>query len=376
MKILFLSNASLANGFVVGSHQLAKSLINKGHSVNHISTPVSLIHFFKGKQGREKFFYALLENKKKTRFGFLDHIPITITPLGYSDVLDKINHWVVNRQIRKITGENIELIFIDQPLLYSSLDLFKNAAKIYRPTDLYTEMATGGRRFEAPEKKCIEKVSGVISTSIKVDQHISALTNKPRLTIKNGVDYDLFQQNEEINEAPIEKASGCVYIGSIDFRFDLELAKKLACRYPEFQFDYFGPILIDINSTDLPENMRFPGPIPYKQIPLTLRKYKVSIIPMNKHPANEGRSPMKLYEFLAAGLPVLSRRTQSISEEVSPGILLYENNADIYQKFEQLIEQSQHTDAEIFKSIAYDESWEKKAEQILKYCNTITSVSP
>jgi len=374
MKILFLSNASLANGFVVGSHQLAKTLLKKGHSVSHISTPVSLIHVLNGKYGRAKFFYALSNEKKKnTRFGFFDHIPITLTPLGYSKFFDKINFWLINRQIRKIAGENVDLVLIDQPMLHPSLALFENAKKFYRPTDLYTEMAEGGPRFEAPEKECIEKVAGVISTSAKIDQHISTLTNKPRLTVNNGVDYDLFRENEEASEVPTETASGCVYIGALDFRFDYELAKKLAHRFPDIQFDYFGPVVMDIDSAELPDNIRFPGSIPYEQIPAILRQYKISIIPLNTHPANEGRSPMKLYEFLAAGLPVLSRKTQAVSEEVQPGILLYENYHDVENKFKQLIEQSKSTDVEVFKNIAYNESWDKKAEQILTYCQSLNA---
>jgi hypothetical protein len=101
MNIVFLSHASLGAGFVVGSHQLAKSLLKKGHAVSHVSSPVSLLHVFWGKARRQKLFYALINNNKiNSDFGFVDYIPICLVPTGYSKILDVFNHWLINKQIQ------------------------------------------------------------------------------------------------------------------------------------------------------------------------------------------------------------------------------------------------------------------------------------
>ncbi len=365
MKIVFLSHASLGTGFVVGSHQLAKALITSGHTVFHISSPVSLVHIFLGKQRREKFFYAL-KNRSVTHpsFGFVDFIPVCLAPMGYAKWLDVINNWLIDRQITLHIGKDkADLVLIDQPQLYKSLDLFDDAAKVYRPTDLYSEM--GGSKFALPELKTIEKSQGFVATSSQVYVHIQTLTDKPGIIVTNGVDYDIFCMPS--NQLRQDK---CIYVGAIDFRFDLQTALILAENNPDVGFDYYGPVAIELNE-NLPDNIKFFGAIDYAEIPALLTNYKYSIIPMNDHKSNDGRSPMKLYEFLAAGIPVLSRKTISIHQEMQPGVLLYENDEDVQAKFLELKKMVVEYSADEFRLIASKQSWKEKAQTTLKFCNDL-----
>jgi teichuronic acid biosynthesis glycosyltransferase TuaH len=365
MKIVFLSHASLGAGFVVGSHQLAKALITSGNNVFHISSPVSLLHVFLGKQRREKFFYAL-KNRKHVHsvFGFIDFIPVCLAPMGYANWLDAINNRLINRQImRHIGKDKADLVLIDQPQLYKSLDLFDDVTKVYRPTDLYSEM--GGSKFALPELKAIENSQGFVATSSQVYAHIQTLTDKPGIIVTNGVDYDLFCQAS--NQLRQDK---CIYVGAIDFRFDLQTALTLAENNPEIVFDYYGPVAIEFIA-DMPENLVFHGSIDYAEIPALLTNYKYSIIPMNDHKSNDGRSPMKLYEFLAAGIPVLSRKTISIHQEMQPGVLLYENDEEVLTKFSELKEMVTDHSADEFRAIASKQSWKEKAQTILKFCDDL-----
>ena len=368
MKIVFLSHASLGTGFVVGSHQLAKALISSDHTVFHISSPVSLLHVFLGKKRRDKFFYAL---KNRTvvhsTFGFIDFIPVCLTPMGYANWLDTVNNWLIDRQIIQHIGKDkTDLVLIDQPQLYKSLDLFDNAVKVYRPTDLYNEM--GGSKFALPEIKAIEKSQGIVATSSQVYSHIQTLTDKPGIIVTNGVDYDLFCQPETQ-----ERLDKCIYVGAIDFRFDLETAIILAKNNPEIIFDYYGPVAIELDA-NLPANITFYGAIDYSKIPTLLTEYKYSIIPMNNHKSNDGRSPMKLYEFLAAGVPVLARQTTSIHTEIRPGVLLYKNNDDVLGKFSELKEMVAEHSTDEFRLIASKASWKEKAQTILVFCEQLNEL--
>lgn len=372
MNICFLSHASLGTGFVVGSHQLAKSLVKQHHTVCHISSPASLVHLFLGGSRRKKFFYAL-KNRKKNQpgFDFIDFVPICLTPLGYNRLLDKLNFWLINHQIKGfVEVDQTDLVLIDQPTLHPSLSLFTRSQKIYRPTDLYADM--GGDRFKYAEIEALQKVSGVISTSKLVDRHIASLTDLPRTVLPNGVDYDLFQS---IQVAPdeVKKRENCVYIGAIDFRFDLDFMKHLARSNPNVTFDCYGGISILIDQDQLPSNLVFKGSIPYASVPSILQNYKCSVVPMNDHPSNEGRSPMKLYEFLAAGLPVLCRRTLSVYEEVGDAILLYSDFNEAQAKFSELLSPSRAPSPACLREIAKKHSWASKAIDVLNFSNEVTS---
>ena len=363
MKIVFLSHASLSDGFVVGSHQLAKALINMGHEVSHTSSPVSLLHPFLGKSRRKKFFYALKQRKQfHKKFGFIDYIPVALTPTGYHPWLDKVNSWLVNRQIRQHVGSAAaDLVLIDQPLMHSSLCLFDGAMKVYRPTDQYVDM--GGERFAEPERISLANVSSVVATSQAVGAHIEKSTDKPLMVLPNGVDFSMFDVEHDSQGA----TESCIYVGAIDFRFDMSGAVRLAAANPDIVFNYYGPVSIEMPAV-IPENLVFHGAIPYDTIPDLLKIHRYSIIPMNDHPANQGRSPMKLYEFLAAGLPVFCPKSKSITtENRSQGMFLYDFDGDIESQFAEFKTLYQSFERNLAKSLAQTQSWSFKANQLLEF---------
>ncbi len=47
------------------------------------------------------------------------------------------------------------------------------------------------------------------------------------------------------------------------------------------------------------------------------------MLPLSEHPTNAGRSPMKLYEYLAAGLRVVARRTPALAAVPLADVALY-----------------------------------------------------
>src|SRR6185436_7137771 len=63
----------------------------------------------------------------------------------------------------------------------------------------------------------------------------------------------------------------------------------------------------------LPQNVSLAGPVDYADLPKTLVRYRVGLLPLSDEPTNSGRSPMKLYEYLASGLNVLTRATGPIT---------------------------------------------------------------
>jgi glycosyltransferase involved in cell wall biosynthesis len=55
----------------------------------------------------------------------------------------------------------------------------------------------------------------------------------------------------------------------------------------------------------LPDNVVVEGPVDYAAVPDLLARARVGLMPFESSRLNEGRSPMKMYEYLAAGLTVV-----------------------------------------------------------------------
>jgi teichuronic acid biosynthesis glycosyltransferase TuaH len=302
MRILLLSHASLATGFVVGSHQLARQFCIQGHEVYHVSSPVSLLNLFKSSTGLRKLKVALFQkNVINSHWLVKDNIPFLPFPLGYSGILDRINAIFIKNYIKTLAKTAFDLILVDQPLFHPVLKYFDPCKIIYRPTDIYGEM--GGPRFDHAEARVFNYTQRVAATNLNV---LAPLQHKysvqDSIVLNNGVDLEFFNHYSQ----KTNKRSGVIYVGAIDFRFDLAFVINIANANPFLQFDMFGPVSLVLPAV-LPANLKFKGAVEYLDLPSLMQNYCYGLMPFNNHPSNMGRSPMKLWEYHAAGLKIIAK---------------------------------------------------------------------
>ena len=325
MKILFLSNASLTSGFIVGSHQLARQYILQGHDVIHVSSPVSILNILKGRIGLKKLYQSLFGKNTHTHWGFFDLIPFVPFPYGYFGFLDKIDDFFIKQTIKKYNKVGFDLVLVDQPLFHGVIKYLDSKKIVYRPTDIYSDM--GGERFNLAEKKIIPLASVIIATNKIVLEKLSLKNSIKSFVIENGVDSEFFSSGKSYTE----QRQGCVYIGAIDFRFDHEVLVRLAEKYSDIKFDIYGPCVIDVDNK-IP-NLNYYGQLSYFELPSMLKKYKVGLLPLNNHPANSGRSPMKLWEYYSSNLLVLRRGFGN--KPLGPWDIIYNDCNDVFSSFEK-----------------------------------------
>ncbi len=103
-----------------------------------------------------------------------------------------------------------------------------------------------------------------------------------------------------------------VFTGAIvATKLDMELIAAVARAHPGWSFALVGPIGVGDPSTDtsalreLP-NVHLLGPRRYEQLPDVLRAGDAGWIPYVLNAVTESVFPMKVYEYLAAGLPVVA----------------------------------------------------------------------
>ena len=94
-----------------------------------------------------------------------------------------------------------------------------------------------------------------------------------------------------------------VFAGAWNERVDTSLVEQLAAALPEAAI-----VLIGAVSSRVPTaaNVHVLGPIDHEALPAHLRAADVGIIPYRPGPFNDASCPLKLYEYLAAGLPVVA----------------------------------------------------------------------
>ena len=99
----------------------------------------------------------------------------------------------------------------------------------------------------------------------------------------------------------------------------------LARQRPNWTFVLVGPVGIDTSRVQALPNVRLLGPRPYADLPAYLSAMDVGLIPFKRNEVTFHADPIKAYEYLAAGLPVvatdmpaLRRLTHVLSLAASP----------------------------------------------------------
>ena len=170
------------------------------------------------------------------------------------------------------------------------------------------------RRLEREQARALERADAVFAVSRPLLEEARRV-RPDAVYLPNGVDFSRFEGPSD--EAAVPPAifrsrragrAAAGYVGAIARWLDGNLLAELAALRPDWDFFLVGEALDDSLTGILeraPRNLNFVGPRPYAAIPSILAFFDVGLIP-RRGAAGSRMSPVKLYEYLAAGLPVLS----------------------------------------------------------------------
>lgn len=131
--------------------------------------------------------------------------------------------------------------------------------------------------------------------------------------ISEAADIALFSQAAQPETVPAPEMAALPgkiigYTGLINWRIDLPLMIYLATRHPEWSFAFIGPLKEDgdmSSFTSLP-NVHLFGRKTVPELPAYLKAMDVCLLPYVLNEYTHHVFPLKLYEYTAAGKPIVS----------------------------------------------------------------------
>lgn len=108
------------------------------------------------------------------------------------------------------------------------------------------------------------------------------------------------------------------FVGAISaYKLDLALLEALAATHPQWTFVLIGPVGEGDPGTDASALRRLPnvhlaGARPYAELPAWLAGVDAAILPLRRNAYTEAMFPMKFFEYLAAGRPVVATAIRSL----------------------------------------------------------------
>jgi glycosyltransferase involved in cell wall biosynthesis len=165
----------------------------------------------------------------------------------------------------------------------------------------------------------IDGVDAVFVTSRRLAQKLR--TRRPdTVYLPNGV-ADIFFEGAQAEPPVLARfpRPRVVFVGALDAWVDFDTIAEVAARIPRASVLIFGPG--EPKRRAYPANAHFMGTYPYRDLPTLLRQCDVGIVPFLRNELTHAVSPLKLFEYLAAGLPTVATRLDEIEASDSPSVL-------------------------------------------------------
>jgi glycosyltransferase involved in cell wall biosynthesis len=187
--------------------------------------------------------------------------------------------------------------------------------------------------------------------------------------IGNGVDSGLFLKNSTPAEAlaTFRPRPILLYIGAISEWADFEALNKVAARHPDKMLILIGPavpaVQLQINKLLAFSNVRYLGVVRHDDLPAYLAAADVCLIPLRKNDLTRFLNPNKLYEYFAAGKPV-------VSMALSPDLIALREHVFLAEEADEFSAQIEpalatiETRAEERRRLAAANDWQEKAKQM------------
>lgn len=156
---------------------------------------------------------------------------------------------------------------------------------------------------------------------------------KRSAVVPNGVDLGRFQVTS--TEPPVflpgltdAKGPIILYVGAIMEWFDWSLLRACAQKRPDWQFVLAGPTNLPAERYQELPNIHYLGTCPPEHVPHLIRHAKVCLIPFLVNELTVNVSPLKLYEYLAVGKPVVSVPLPEVLAAEDPSSVVIAGTSD------------------------------------------------
>lgn len=215
-------------------------------------------------------------------------------------------------------GHRTPLFWVYNPYFEQLLNILPSPDVIYHATeDYFCDDFINDHHLRRVTENIIKMSFLTIAVSQGVKENISRrIPHKKVIVSENGCDFKAWSKHNNLEKKPI-----VVYQGGIHAKIDFGMLHDVIASNPEIQFKFFGEAYnVPARWNDICKlpNVRYAGKLELEELIRQVSECKVGIIPFVQNDWIVKRSfPLKFYEYLAAGLHIISTPIDSLPEKYS-----------------------------------------------------------
>jgi glycosyltransferase involved in cell wall biosynthesis len=281
-----------------------------------------------------------------------------------------LNRRLLGMQIRRALSR----LDIKHPITYTfaptSADVAGTLGEkkiVYHCVDEFAAFSDAGSEVAARERELLKKSDVVLCSASALFDRKKGY-NPNTFLITHGVDYDFFRKTFDPATAVAEELRALRkpilgFTGLLADWVDLALVAELAKRHPEWSIVLIGRADTDLSMLAGLENVHLLGHRPYNRLPEYLRGFDIALLPFVNNELTVNANPLKLREYMAAGLPVVASPIPEVARYA--GQVSLASTADEYEHQISRLLASGDVGPSAARSAAMAcESWDAKVREI------------
>lgn len=370
MKAIIAASKHWNTPYKVGCHFWAKHLAVQGFQVAFVSDPLSPVHMVKSDVDTNARRQSSFGRTKVFPVGagsVLEVVPFCLFPpkiVKGPALRPLLDHW--DRVclsgpmgvLEKAGFMEPDILYIDSSLHTFWADRCNPKVKIFRVQDHLPSLHGAPAEIDYLARTCANTSTLTIYSSDALKEYVKGLFPQQMLYSPNGVDLKHFQQAQKRPQLYDEVAGPIIiYVGDMGKRFNFDWLKYAASQCTAATFVMIGDN-DPVDAACMPRNVRFLGRVSYEDLPAYLQHATVGIIPFNRDKYRDlvdATNPLKAYQYLASGIPVVSSYWPAIGKLNSP-VLLAETQEEFVTHL-KTVYQDTLLDRDLLRQFAMSYDW-------------------
>ncbi|MBI4471558.1 MAG: glycosyltransferase [Acidobacteria bacterium] len=305
------------NGLWTRKQRFMKMFAENGNRVLYVETPVHLLGLDVLPKDLGRFFRFLQGPRLVEDRLFVGTLPILLPMFQMFHSVNSVNQGLIAKVLRswiRRLGFKRPVLWIYTPFSAKLIDGIEHTASIYECVDEF-RASRGFVRSSVVgelEDELLRKVQLTVVTQENLLPHRASICPNT-VCIPNGADVRQFKE-AALGHLAVPREMAAIprpilgLVGHIHYWIDLKLIRFLAERKPEWSFVLIGPANPLARTREIRHlpNVRLLGRKPQTEIPAHVQAMDCCLNPYVSGMLSEHVSPLKLYEYLAAGKPVVS----------------------------------------------------------------------
>jgi len=331
MRVLMWEHFAPGGPIRVAGHHLAERFARRGDRVAWCAGPVSPFNLLRaGEESRARLRLWRRGGEWTGDRAMFAYAPMTLLPHRRRPLLD--HRFVAARTLRATAPSfrgalaaagfaSPDLVFMEPGApLVALLDMYTRARVVYRMCDDTAEFPDTPRSFAAIESEVCRRADLVVATARRLARAAAERGARHVLHLPNACDPMPFAPRARPEPADLRALPRprAIYAGGIESWFDAGLVAAAARRLPRWSFVLVGPVRGRFPEIDGLANVRLIGPRPYDALPDYFAAADAGLVPFRLTPMTHAIHPIKVYEYLAAGLPVVSTPMDETAAMAAP----------------------------------------------------------